>query len=374
MGERMKLQDALKKNFWQFGVVVLQEKRLMALLSDFNAFDEYPAMRQVMEAVSDDGYANELYELILNGNRENFSRHAADVKKLLVSERNFLKELACYAVDCISFGLCVNLSVDEPSYQVFYPFNHDQQSELCSMPPSVLSGLGEKYYYGRGGPHDYKEAAKYFLKAAQQGEANAQFRLSYMCEHGMGVEQNYTRALYWFRKFSVQGPKFEQNRIKEHDLKLLSQISLGDPRGQCEYGDIYKDQFNYREAIKWYSKAAEQGFADALYKLGRMYGYGVSHDGTKAIDLYEKAADKGNADAQYSLGQVYEYGFGVEMDETEALEWFEKAAAQGHADAQYSLGKVYEYVYGVERDDTKACEWYEKAASRYYSQPSCRHD
>ncbi len=370
----MKLQDALKKNFWQFGVVVLQEKRLMALLSEFNAFDEYPAMRQVMEAVSDDGYANELYELILNGNRENFSRHAADVKKLLVSERNFLKELACYAVDCISFGLCVNLSVDEPSYQVFYPFNHDQQSELCSMPPSVLSGLGEKYYYGRGVPHDYKEAAKYFLKAAQQGEANAQFRLSYMYEHGMGVEQNYTMALYWFRKFSVQGPKFEQNRIKEHDLKLLSQISLGDPRGQCEYGDIYKDQFNYREAIKWYSKAAEQGFADALYKLGRMYGYGVSHDGTKAIDLYEKAADKGNADAQYSLGQVYEYGFGVEMDETEALEWFEKAAAQGHADAQYSLGKVYEYVYGVERDDTKACEWYEKAASRYYSQPSCRHD
>lgn len=113
MVESMKLQEALKKIFWQFGVVVLQEKRLMALLADFKAFDDYPAVKQVMKAIFDDGYSKELCRLILNEDRENFLLYAADVKILLVTERNFLKELADYSVDCISFGLGVNLSVEE---------------------------------------------------------------------------------------------------------------------------------------------------------------------------------------------------------------------------------------------------------------------
>ena len=50
----MKLHEALKKVFWQFGIAVLQEKRLIFILADFKAFDEYPAMRKVMEAVVSD--------------------------------------------------------------------------------------------------------------------------------------------------------------------------------------------------------------------------------------------------------------------------------------------------------------------------------
>ncbi len=39
----MKLEEALRKIIRQFGVSVLQEKRLMFILSDFRAFNDHPA-------------------------------------------------------------------------------------------------------------------------------------------------------------------------------------------------------------------------------------------------------------------------------------------------------------------------------------------
>lgn len=78
----MKLQDALKKILWQFGVLVLQEKRLMSILADFQAFDEYPALKQVMKVLSDDGYAKELCSLAVCEDWKNFQICAKDVKKV----------------------------------------------------------------------------------------------------------------------------------------------------------------------------------------------------------------------------------------------------------------------------------------------------
>lgn len=361
----MKLQDALKKIFWQFGVVVLQEKRLMAILADFKAFDEYPSLKQVFKGISDGGYAKEICSLIISGDTKKLQSYAGDVKNSLVSDQNFRKELADYSVDSILYALGSLSSVSEPSYHGFDPFKEDKQAELSRMTPSELSGLGEKYYYGRGVKQDYKEAAKYFQRAGEQGDSNAQFRLSYMYEHGMGVEKNYTRALYWFRMFSAQGPKLEQNRIKERKLKVLSLVSLGDPRGQCELGDIYSDQLNYPEAFKWYSKAAAQGYADAQYKLGRMFecGHGGTPDKVEAKEWYTKAAKQGHADAQYSLGHMYD----VWLDYVKARNWYKKAAGKGNAAAQCSLGQMYEYGNGVKINYTKAIEWYEKAADQGYA-------
>ena len=40
----MKLHEALKKVFWQFGIAVLQEKRLIFILADFK--QQEPETRQ----------------------------------------------------------------------------------------------------------------------------------------------------------------------------------------------------------------------------------------------------------------------------------------------------------------------------------------
>ena len=41
----MKLQEALWKVIRQFGVSVIQEKKLISFLADYKAFEDYPAMR-----------------------------------------------------------------------------------------------------------------------------------------------------------------------------------------------------------------------------------------------------------------------------------------------------------------------------------------
>lgn len=55
--------------------------------------------------------------------------------------------------------------------------------------------MGEKYYYGRGVPQNYDEAFKWFLKAAEEGDSNAQVLVGYMYQEGQGVKQDYNKAL-----------------------------------------------------------------------------------------------------------------------------------------------------------------------------------
>ncbi len=100
---------------------------------------------------------------------------------------------------------------------------------------------------------EYKKAATLWQKAADQGNASAQYNLGVMYKNGQGVKQDYFKA------------------------KEL------------------------------YQKAADQGSAGAQLNLGVMYdeGYGVKQDYFKAAALYQKAADQGIAEAQYNLGIMY---------------------------------------------------------------------
>jgi TPR repeat protein len=104
------------------------------------------------------------------------------------------------------------------------------------------------------------------------------------------------------------------------------------------------------------------------YQTGNAYFYGIGgvnkpneHEG---IVWFLKAANQGHADAQFKLGQIYENGFGVATDYKKAKEWYEKAADQRHANAQYALGWLYENGRGTVTDCDKAKEWYRKAADQ----------
>ena len=47
----MKLHEAMKKALLEFGVSVLRERRFFYLLSDYHAFEDCPAMKDVITAV-----------------------------------------------------------------------------------------------------------------------------------------------------------------------------------------------------------------------------------------------------------------------------------------------------------------------------------
>src|SRR5262245_21601911 len=89
---------------------------------------------------------------------------------------------------------------------------------------------------------------------------------------------------------------------------------------------------NYAESGKWYLKAANQGLAEAQFKLGVRYfefGKKAKENYTTAFSWFYKAANQGIVEAQLNVGLMYQLGRGVPTNKVEAYKWYNIAAAQG---------------------------------------------
>ena len=109
-----------------------------------------------------------------------------------------------------------------------------------------------------------------------------------------------------------------------------------------DLGDKYYDAWDYKQAVKYYGLAADQGDMYAQYRLGFCYeyGFGVDRSYAMAVKYYHSAADQGYMYAQYNLGLYYENGWGVEKDEEEALKYYRLAAEQGYSPAQEKVNQL----------------------------------
>ena len=79
--------------------------------------------------------------------------------------------------------------------------------------------------------------------------------------------------------------------------------------------------------------------AEECFDRGLQYDDAGNH--VNALEWYRKAADQGYAVAQVILGWHYHTGEGVPQDDAEAARWYRLAADQGDAVAQVILGCVY---------------------------------
>ena len=70
---------------------------------------------------------------------------------------------------------------------------------------AVQYSLAILHLYGYGVPQSLIEAAKWFEKAGDQGDSNAQFSLGEMYWGGEGVPRDEELAAKWFRKAAEQG-------------------------------------------------------------------------------------------------------------------------------------------------------------------------
>ena len=61
------------------------------------------------------------------------------------------------------------------------------------------------YAQGQGVKQDYTKATSWYRKAAEQGDAGAQFNLGCMYANGTGVKQDFVEAARLFRKAAEQG-------------------------------------------------------------------------------------------------------------------------------------------------------------------------
>jgi TPR repeat protein len=69
-------------------------------------------------------------------------------------------------------------------------------------------------------------------------------------------------------------------------------------------------------------------------------GWGVARDYAEALTWYQKAADQGYAKAQNNIGWLYEQGLGVAQDLAKAREWYKKSADGGNAKAKAALNRL----------------------------------
>ena len=100
---------------------------------------------------------------------------------------------------------------------------------------------------------NYAIALKEFKKAAEKGDATAQYNLGLMYAKGKGVPQDDAQAVGLWQKAAEQG-------------HVSSQFSLG-----LAYDNGEGVPQNYKQAVEWYTKAAKQGYAMAQFNLGSLW-------------------------------------------------------------------------------------------------------
>lgn len=197
----------------------------------------------------------------------------------------------------------------------------------------AMANLG--YYYLDAAPDapDYASVEKWWHLAAERGDSTAAYNLYIFYKKGEGGRTDGEEALRWLRRAA----------------------ELGDAKSQ--YG-VYLESRG--EELYWLLRAAEQGFhkAEELIRKLKIFRdeegelwvdlvtpgalqflLGVFHEKGRlgamvnmktAVEWYLKAAEKGYADALYRMGECYEHGTGVEADSDQARSYYRRAAEQGH--------------------------------------------
>ena len=174
---------------------------------------------------------------------------------------------------------------------------------------------------------DKSESFDWFMKAAEQGHADAMFDVGILYYYGCNSD------MYWD---SYIGEWYDSGTLKK----------------------------DYDKAFEWFQKAVDHDITAAKYYMGLCYkrGHGVEPDDDDAFYWFEQAANEGYANAQYWLGECYYYGNGTEQSYAEAVDWYRQAAEQKQHDAEYSLGYCYVKGQGVDVNLKKARYWLNKAA------------
>ncbi len=127
------------------------------------------------------------------------------------------------------------------------------------------------------------------------------------------------------------------------------------------HSEGFEAPLDAKRALDLFKQAATKGHLLAQYTLGLHYYYkgkNAPENQLNAFIWWTKAADQGLAEAQFNLGHMHYKGQGVKQDKATAIQWWKKAAAQGLAEAQFNLYQILHKGKGVNQD--KAIQWWKK--------------
>ena len=120
---------------------------------------------------------------------------------------------------------------------------------------------------------DEEKALAYARLLAEKGRPDWQVIMGFYYSQGKVIRGGAKDAFKWFLKAAEQGDVWGQFLVAE-----------------C-YANGSGVRQSYREALEWYMKAAEQGDKDAMFHVGWFYcnGLGVERDDQKGYEWVEKS-------------------------------------------------------------------------------------
>lgn len=209
--------------------------------------------------------------------------------------------------------------------------------------------------------NDTNTAFGWYLKSAEQGNAEAMYRAGIYCANGIGLSApNNARAVEWFKRSAeLEHPEailalyecYTDGRgvLKDPEMShkyMVMGAEAGVPYLQFKLGEYYEkeghEEHDYTKAVEWYRKSAAADCTEAQVGLAMLYFYGrgVEQNKFEMAKLFDKAAELGNADAQFWVATLYKEGIVHEENKGKAIEWYRKAANQGHVRARDELNEL----------------------------------
>lgn len=167
-----------------------------------------------------------------------------------------------------------------------------------------------------------KQARSWYLSAAKDGNALAQYRL-----------------------FKMEA-KSKSRKAREEAGKWLERSAENNyPQAQYIYGLQLMKQKKNDKAINWLEKAHTNGMQESKFFLGKLYFEEEQY--LKAYHYLSQATDKG--EANFLLAKMFEQGLGVKKNRVLSYRYYKKAHEQGQDNHIADMKRLQKHLTKKER-------------------------
>ena len=270
---------------------------------------------------------------------------------------------------------------------------YEQALKINPLDTAALLNLGRIYKKGDDVDVNYDKALDYLFKAANGGEKDAFFDLSYVLSDG-ALEKAAPKTSYALLRCCAESQKPQSGILNNYALCFLKGAGTAkDEKKAFEYfrkaAEIDEEENNFftlstqnyatcyingtgvdkdvKRGIALLTRYADEGFWACKEQLADYYTEGeiVEKNVKEAICIYKDLIAQ-DFDVDYAcakLAILYLNGNGVTKDIDKTIEYCKKGIATDGQNCNFFLGKMYLYGYGVEKDFAKAISYLTKAAN-----------
>jgi TPR repeat protein len=226
--------------------------------------------------------------------------------------------------------------VEKDPSEAFRLFGIAAKSDEKSVKPEWLYEYAHCFFIGFGTTKNPAAGIDMMRRAAEAGNADAQYAMANAYAFGHGVAKNESEHKQWLAKAANNGNMFAQFERGEDLAEAAPQL-----------------------AIKFFQRAASQGHVLAQVRLQEL----ETEVENSKVESLVKQAEQGYRRAQFELGMRYLHGEGVSQNNRRGFDWLSEAAEQGDKNALAELGWCYLEGVGVPRPNAmRAFVCFEEAA------------